>query len=49
MYEEESDSEPEVYESEYVTQETEEEIEKTKIGKNQPPQKNIYIYFQILK
>ena len=47
MYDEESDSEPEVYESEYVTQETEEEIKKPKIGKNQPAQKrknNIFKY-----
>ena len=47
MYEEESDSEPEVDESEYVTEETEEEIEKPKIGKKQPAQKrknNIFKY-----
>ena len=34
MYKEESDSEPEVDKSEYVPGETEEEIEKLKIGKN---------------
>ena len=47
MYEEESDSEPEVDESEYVPEETEEEIEKPKVGKKQPPSKrknNIFEY-----
>ena len=34
MYKEESHSEPEVDESEYVPDETEEEIEKPKIEKN---------------
>ena len=47
MYEEESDSEPEVDESEYVPGETEEEIQKPKVGKKQPPRKrknNIFEY-----
>ena len=47
MYKEESDSEPEVDKSEYVPGETEEEIEKPKIGKKQPAQKrknNIFEY-----
>ena len=47
MYEEESHSEPEVDESEYVPDETEEEIEKPKIEKKQPAQKrknNIFEY-----
>ena len=47
MYEEDSDSEPEVDESEYMPEETEEEIEKPKIGKKQPAQKrknNIFEY-----
>ena len=47
MYEEESDSESEVDESEYVPEKTEEEIEKPKVGKKQPPPKrknNIFEY-----
>ena len=47
VYEEESDSEPEVDESEYVPEETEEEIEKPKVGKKQTPPKrknNIFEY-----
>ena len=49
VYEEESDSKPEVDESEYVPEETEEEIEKPKIEKKkkQPAQKrknNIFEY-----
>ena len=39
MYKGENDSEPEVDESEYVPDETEEEIEKPKIEKKQPAQK----------
>ena len=47
VYEEESDSEPEVDESEYIPEETEEEIEKPKVGKKQTPPKrknNIFEY-----
>ena len=44
MYEEESDSKPEVDGSEYVPEETEEEIEKPKIGKKQPAQKSKIIF-----
>ena len=47
MCKEESDSEPEVDESEYVPEETEEEIEKPKAGKKQTPPKrknNIFEY-----
>ena len=39
VYEEESDSEPDVDESEYVPEETDEEIEKPKIEKKQPHKK----------
>ena len=47
MYKEESDSEPEVDESEYVPEETEEETEKPKTEIKQPAQKrknNIFEY-----
>ena len=47
MYKEESDREPEVDESEYVPEETEEEIGKPKTVKKQPAQKrknNIFEY-----
>ena len=45
VYEEESDSEPEVDESEYVPEETEEETEKFKIGKKQtPPKRKNYVF-----
>ena len=47
VYKKESDSEPEVDESEYVPEETEEEIKKHKVGKKQPPPKwknNIFEY-----
>ena len=39
MYEEENDSESKVDESEYIPEETEEEIEKPKVGKKQTPPK----------
>ena len=39
VYEEESDSEPELEESQYVPEETEKEIEILKIDKKQPAQK----------
>ena len=48
MYKEESDSEPEVDKSEYVPEETEEEIEKPKIGKKQPAQKRKNSFFEYL-
>ena len=44
VYEEESDSKPGVDESEYVLEETEEEIEKPKVGKSKPPQKEKIIF-----
>ena len=47
MYDEESDSKPEADESEYVPEETEEKIEKPKVGKKQPLPKrknNIFEY-----
>ena len=48
VYEEESDSEPEADESEYVPEETEEEIEKHKVGKKQTPPKRKNNTFEYL-
>ena len=48
VYEKESDSEPEVDESENVPEKTEKEIEKPKIGKKQPAQKSKNNIFECL-
>ena len=49
MYEEESDSEPEMHESEHVPEERKEEIEKPKVGKKQTPPKGKNNIFEYLK
>ena len=48
VYEKESDSKPEVDQSENVPEKTEEETEKPKIGKKQPAQKSKNKIFECL-